>query len=369
MRPDGRVGFRNTMLVVPVAGCAKETARRIAAQGDGAIALDNAFGCEVGGKHLDGLAVQIRGLTCSPNVGGVLFLLMGCAATLALKLPQAAKAAGKLVETLNVQAVGSTSNCVSKGVEILENMAAELAKQERVPVGMDSLVIGLKCGASDKLSASELHPLVGLAVDRLVDEGATVALGEICELTECPDDIIARAETPAVAKSVERSIQHWTATIEQIFGVTLELNEEVRTAALGRAAKAGTRPIRKVVDWKDQVTGPGLVLYDGPNSDLTCVTTMQAAGCNLVLFTTGRGTPVCGPVTPTIKLTGTAKTAERMPENIDVNLAGMYESETTKSVAVQKIVDEVLAVANGKQTKGEILGHHEMLFYFEGVMA
>jgi len=356
-------------LVVPISGCSKETARRIAEKVDHAVAIDNAFGCEVGGKHLAGIATQLRGLAGNPNVGGVLFLLMGCAQTLSLKLPEAAQQRGKLVESINVQTVGGTETCVRRGVHILQQMATELDAQQRVPVGMESLVIGLKCGASDKTSFSELHPLVGLAVDRLVDAGATVALGEIAELLACPQDMAARAKDPQVAQAVKKSLTWWKAQEEGIFEIKIDVNEKSRAASLGHAAKAGSRPFQNVIGWKDQIAGPGLVLYDGPNSDLICVTTMHAAGCNLMLFTTGLGTPVCGPVAPTIKLTCTQATAQRMPDNIDLNLAGMFESDETKSNAADMIVNEVLAVANGQETKGEILGHHEMLFHLEGVTA
>jgi len=251
IRPDGRVGFRNHLLVVPIAGCSKETARRIAEKVDGAIVLDHAFGCEIGPKQLDDMATQLRGLVTHPNVGGVLFLLMGCAQTLSLKLPETAKEGGKLVEAFNVQRVGGTDTCVRKGVEILQGMAKKLQAQERVPVAPESLVTGLKCGASDKTSFSELHPIVGLAVGRLVDAGATVALGEIWELIPCPEDIAARAKDPEVAQAIKESIAGWKADSERIFEGEISVDEKAHAASLGHAAKAGSRSFQKVIGWRE----------------------------------------------------------------------------------------------------------------------
>ena len=368
VRPDGRVGFRNTVLVVPIVGCLKEIARRTAQRVQGAVALDNPYGCELGPAHLEDVAVQLRGLITHPNVGGVLFLLMGCAATLRLRLPDVARDSGKLVQELSLQETGGTNVSVAKTAQIASGMDRHLADQQRQPVGMESLVIGTKCGASDRLSLGELHPVVGQAADLLVDMGATVVLGEDNELIGCSDDLASRAADQETAEKIRAYFATFKPALEKHLCNPIEITDPLREASRMHAAKAGTRPIARAVHWRDRITGPGLVLYLGPNSDLICVTTMHAAGCNLMLFTTGRGTPVCGPVAPTIKITSTPRTIQRMTDNIDLSLPNLAASDEIRRAAAEEIVAETLAVANGKQTKGERLHHHEMLFFLDGIM-
>jgi len=291
VRPDGRVGFRNTVVIAPSSGCVKDIARRIADATGDTVALDNPYGCELGPGYLGDIALQLRGLFTHPNVGGVLFLSMGCAATLRLRLPDDARRCGKLVEEINFQRTAGTTALVEQGVRIVNDMTQRLSAQERTPVGMESLIVGTKCGASDRTSLGELHPVVGLAADMLVDAGATVVLGEDNELIGCADELAARAGDENTAESIRAYFERFKTAAEKLWETPIELTDALRDESRMHAAKAGTRAIAKAVPWRDRITGPGLVLYLGPNSDLICVTTMHAAGCNLMLFTTRSARP------------------------------------------------------------------------------
>ncbi len=372
-RSDGRVGFRNNVIVIPLTGCQMEIARRIASSVPGAACLGHANGCDFAGEDLELLGTFLEHFATHPNVGGVVFLAMGCAVTLSFQLPKKAKDSGRLVKTLNTQNSGTT-NTVQAGVKAAQEMIEHLGKAKREPVDFGALTIGTKCGASDKNSFTHCHPVVGRACDMMVEKSATVVLSEDCELIGATDILAERAITPEVGAKIRKMAEQVNAGWSARFGYSLEeasLKGQDRQAwaqgSMGHAAKAGTTPIEGFFDMEEIIKGPGLVILNAPNTDLESVTALAAAGCNVTIFTTGRGTPVGSPASITVKVTATQKTYDRMRENIDVCVAGVVDESESIDAAAGRVVRAVVEAANGEQTAAEKLGHWEVAMPIRGV--
>ena len=372
-RSDGRIGFRNNVIVIPLTGCQGEIARRIASSAPGATGLGHVNGCDLQGSDSELLGVILEHFATHPNVGGVLFLAMGCAATLSLQLPRKVKESGRFVETLNTQNAGTTGT-VEAGVRIVREMADRLAKVDREPVPWSALTVGTKCGASDANSFTHCNPVVGRACDILVERGATAVLSEDCELVGAVPVLADRAEKPEVGAKIRKMADQVNDGWKARFGYTLEevslkgqSREEWSEQSLERAAKAGTTPIRGFFEMEETICGPGLVILNAPNTDLENVTALAAAGCNVTIFTTGLGTPVGSPASITVKVTATQKTFDRMRENIDVCVAGVADGTASIDGAAEQVVQAVVDAANGKQTKAEALGHWEVAIPIRGV--
>jgi altronate dehydratase large subunit len=372
-RSGGQVGFRNSVLVVPLTGCQMEIARRIASSVPGAACLGHANGCDLQGHDFELLGTFLEHFATHPNVGGVVFLAMGCAATLSLELPMKARASGRLVSTLNAQK-GGTSAVVEAGTKIVQRMVAELALAERHPMPFSGLVVGTKCGASDRNSLAYCHPVVGRACDTMIAMGATVVLSEDCELVAAADLLADRADSFETAEKIRRMAEQVNRGWKARFGRTLDdhipkdkTRQDMVQASLERAAKAGTTRIKGFFDMAEPVKGPGLVILNAPNTDLESVTSLAAAGCNVTLFTTGRGTPVGSPASITLKITATQETFESMEENIDLCVAGVIDGRESIDDAANRVVRAVVDAANGQLTKAERLGHWEVAIPIRGV--
>ena len=372
-RPDGRFGFRNHALVIPMSGCQMEIARRVAAAVPGATCFAHPNGCDFQGQDFELFGTILEHVATHPNVGGVLFLAMGCAATLGLGLPTRVRESGRLMEVLNTQNNGTTG-VVERGVKVVQDMVEFLTKVEREPAPFSALTIGTKCGASDRNSFQYCHPVVGRACDILVEKGATVVLSEDCELVGSAHLLAERAANPEVAAQVGGLADQVNGGWKARFGYTLEeralesaSRKEWTRRSLEHAAKAGTGPITGFFDMSETVRGPGLVILNAPNTDLENVTALAAAGCNVTLFTTGRGTPVGSPASITIKITATQKTYRHMEENTDLCVAGVIDGGESVEDAAGRIVQAVADAANGQQTKAERLGHWEVAVPIRGV--
>ena len=366
VRPDGRVGFRNNVVILPLVGCVGDIARRIADRLDGAVALVHPHGCELDGPDADYLSLQMERLLVHPNVGGVILVTMACGATNRFGLAQKAGQAGKLVETVNFHRTGGTIKCVEAGAEIGAKMLAKLGEQPRQALDMSALILGTKCGSSDATSFDVLHKVTGSVCDRLVDEQATVVLGEDYELVPDIENLAKRGVNPRVRSDILRIGSDLEASLRKRHNTEPSWTEEVRAGSAKHAAKAGTKPIQEVIPLEGMIEGPGLVVHNGPNSDLISVTTLAAAGCNMLLFTTGRGTPVGGPL-PTVKVTANRKTEQWMTENIDVGVADVTEGKISAQEGAQRIYDALVRHANGEPTKAERLRHTEIQFHIKGV--
>jgi altronate dehydratase large subunit len=374
-RPDGRVGVRNHVLVVPTVICSAVVCERIAAaRPEHIVALPHLAGCGQIGPDRGMTQDTLLSYCGHPNVGAVLVVALGCEQIIAQELAEAARRAGKPTEILAIQALGGTPATIAKGTDIALAMADSLAPVERAACDISSLVLSLKCGGSDYTSGLAANPALGRVADRLVSLGGAAVLGEVAEIMGAEHLLAARATRPAVATQL---IQ----LVSRVEGEAIALGLDIRGTqpspgnirgglttieekSLGAVHKGGEEsPLEEVVPYAGRVTRPGLTVMDTPGLDVESVTGMVGGGAQVVVFTTGLGTPTGNPIAPVIKITGNAQTARRMGDNIDVDVSGVLTDAEDFDQASSRLFDEVLAVCSGKRVAAEILGHREFAIH------
>ena len=374
-RPDGRVGTRNYLLVVPTVICASVVAERIAnAVAPHGAALPHLAGCGQLGPDRQLTRETLAAYCGHPNVGAVLVVALGCEQIIAQHLADAARAAGKPAEILAIQSEGGTVRTTARGIEIARTLVAALEAEHRVPCGLESLILCVKCGGSDYTSGLAANPALGRVADRLVDAGGTAVLGEIAEIMGAEHLLAARAVSPEPAAQLLR-------IISRVEAETIALGLDIRGTqpspgnirgglttieekSLGATHKGGERtPLTDVVPYSGRITKRGLTVMDTPGLDVESVTGMVGGGAQIVVFTTGLGTPTGNPIAPVIKITGNARTARQMADNIDLDVSGIMDDTETLDDAATRLFDEVLGVASGRQTKAETLGHREFAIH------
>lgn len=374
-RPDGRVGTRNHLLVVPTVICASVVAERIAlAVAPVGAALPHLAGCGQLGPDRRVTQDTLEAYCGHPNVGAVLVVALGCEQIIAQQLADAARAAGKRAAILAIQSEGGTVRTTARGIEIARALAAEIEAEPRVPCDLASLILCVKCGGSDYTSGLAANPALGRVADRLVDAGGTAVLGEIAEIMGAEHLLAARAVSPEPAAQLLRIISRVEAEAIAL-GVDIRGTQPspgnirgglttIEEKSLGATHKGGERtPLTDVVPYAGRITKRGLTVMDTPGLDVESVTGMVGGGAQVVVFTTGLGTPTGNPIAPVIKITGNAQTAQSMADNLDADVSGILDGRETLDGAAARLFDEVLAVCSGKSTAAERLGHREFAIH------
>lgn len=374
-RDDGRVGTRNHVLVVPTVICSSVVAERIAAAiGPTGTALPHLAGCGQLGPDMRLTHDTLAAYCGHPNVGSVLVVALGCEQVVAQVLADAARRHGKPARIIAIQGEGGTVRATAKGIEIATALAAEIAVQQREWCEMSDLVLSLKCGGSDYTSGLASNPTLGRVADRLVDLGGSAVLGEIAEIMGAEHLLAARATRPATS---DRLIQVITRVEMEARALGLDIRgtqpspgnirgglTTIEEKSLGATHKGGERaPLEDVVGYAAPITRKGLTVMDTPGLDVESVTGMVAGGAQVVVFTTGLGTPTGNPVAPVIKITGNARTARHMADNVDLDVSGIMDDTETLDAAAGRLFEEVLAVASGRSTAAERLGHREFAIH------
>jgi altronate dehydratase large subunit len=373
-RPDGRVGVRNHVLVVPTVVCSAVVTERIAASVPGAVALPHLAGCGQLGPDMqmthDTLAAYCR----HPNVGAVLVVALGCEQVVAQMLAESGRDAGKQSAIVSIQGEGGTPKATAKGTEVAADLARMLERDQREWCDVDQLILSLKCGGSDYTSGLAANPALGRVADRLHGYGASTVLGEIAEIMGAEHLLAARATVPAVAGRLLRVIQR-VESEAQALGLDIRGTQPspgnirgglttIEEKSLGATHKAGeTTPLEDVVPYAGRITRKGLTVMDTPGLDVESVTGMVGGGAQVVVFTTGLGTPTGNPIAPVIKITGNARTAHTMADNTDLDVSGILDHSESMDGAAGRLLDEILAVCSGKLTSAERLGHREFAIH------
>jgi altronate dehydratase large subunit len=374
-RPDGRVGVRNHVLVVPTVICASVVAERIAnAVGPQGAALPHLAGCGQLGPDLRVTHDTLAAYCGHPNVGAVLIVALGCEQVIAQHLADAARAAGKPAAILAIQSEGGTVRTTTRGIEIATSLVAALEAARREPCDLASLILCVKCGGSDYTSGLSANPALGRVADRLVDAGGTAVLGEIAEIMGAEHLLAARAASPEPAAQLLRVIRRVEAEAVAL-GLDIRGTQPspgnirgglttIEEKSLGATHKGGERtPLTDVVPYSARITKRGLTVMDTPGLDVESVTGMVGGGAQVVVFTTGLGTPTGNPIAPVIKITGNAQTANSMADNLDGDVSGILDGRETLDAAAARLFDDVLAVCSGKTTAAERLGHREFAIH------
>ena len=374
-RENGRWGIRNHLLVIPTSVCASETAVRIAALISGAVAIPHQHGCCQVGDDYRQTVRTLAGFGCNPNVGAVLVVGLGCEGIQPDVVAEEIAKSGKPVETVVIQQCGGTLKTIAAGEEICRALARRLAAQEREEFDVSELVLGLECGGSDPTSGIASNPSVGKASNRLIDAGGSSILSETTELIGAEHLVAARCVTPELGERLLRMVRRMEEKSVS-YGVDLRGTQPtpgniegglttIEEKSLGCVYKAGDKPVVGVLEYAEPVDSAvrGLYFMDTPGEDIDSITGMVAGGAQIVVFTTGRGTPTGCPIAPVIKVTGNPDTYERMTDNIDINAGRVILEEATLDEVGAEIFDMILRVADGELTKAERLGHREFGIY------
>jgi altronate dehydratase large subunit len=374
-RPDGRVGMRNHVLVVPTVICSSVVAERVAAsaQPPGA-ALPHLAGCGQLGPDMQLTHETLAAYCAHPNVGAVVVIALGCEQVVAQVLAERARRHGKPVEIVAIQSEGGTLRATERGAGIAQRFAASLAAQAREWCDVSEVTLSVKCGGSDYTSGLASNPALGRVTDRLVDLGGTAVLGEVAEIMGAEHLLAARATRTDTAKKLIEVVAR-VETQARALGLDIRGTQPspgnirgglttIEEKSLGATHKAGERaPLVDVVGYAAPIERKGLNVMDTPGLDVEAVTGMVGGGAQVVAFTTGLGTPTGNPIAPVIKITGNARTARHMADNIDVDVSGILDDSETIDSAAGRLFAEILAVASGKPTAAERLGHREFAIH------
>jgi altronate dehydratase large subunit len=373
-RPDGRIGVRNHVLVVPTVICSAVVTERIAGAVPNAVALPHLAGCGQLGPDMQLTHETLAAYCQHPNVGAVLVVALGCEQVVAQTLAESARAAGKPAIIVSIQGEGGTPRAIAKGTALASDLAQEIAQATREECGIDGLILSLKCGGSDYTSGLAANPALGRVADRLNASGGSTVLGEIAEIMGAEHLLAARATTPEVAARLLRVVNRVESEARAL-GLDIRGTQPspgnirgglttIEEKSLGATHKAGERsPLEDVVPYASRITRKGLTVMDTPGLDVESVTGMVGGGAQVVVFTTGLGTPTGNPIAPVIKITGNARTAQTMVDNTDVDVSGILDHSDTIEKAADRLLAEILAVASGKETAAERLGHREFAIH------
>jgi len=368
-RRNRKVGVRNHVLILSTVVCANEVAHRIKRRIAAAVVATHPFGCAILGADFEQFKRTLVGFANNPNVGAVLVVGLGCEQIDAPLLAAEIAKGGKLAEALLIQECGGVQGTVRRGTEVVREMQGILAREERVPSPVSELIMATECGGSDFSSGLTANPAVGFVSDRLIELGGTVILSETSEIIGAEHLLAVRAINEEVARGIYGIVERMEGYARRA-GVDTRGSQptpgnirggitSIEEKSLGCIYKAGTKPVQGVVEYAESIAGRGLWVMDTPGQDVESITGMVAGGAQIVVFSTGLGTPVGCPIAPVIKITGNPDTARKMKVHIDVDAGEILKGRDTIEGVGETLFRLLLEVASGKQTKAERWGHGE----------
>ena len=374
-RPQGLPGVRNLVAIIPSVFCANTVVKRITQQVVGTVELTHPVGCSQVGLDLELTAKGLKGIGRHPNFYGVVVVGLGCERFRAKELADSIAATGKPVEMLVIQEEGDTQEAIAKGVLLAQKLVEQASKQQKEEFPLSELCLGLKCGGTDATSGIAANPTLGWVTDQIVAAGGSAMLTEVTELIGAEHLLARRAVTPQVGQNIldtvrnmENKLKTGTAhsDLQNRSALISPGNEDggvttVVEKALGGIHKGGTGPITGVLAYGEPLVEHGLYILDCPGHDGEAVTGLAASGCQVVVFTTGRGTPTGFPGVPVIKITGNTSTYERMKFNLDFNAGEIIDKGLSIAEVGEGLLKTVLETVSGVPTKAEI-GLHDELF-------
>lgn len=379
-RPDGKVGIRNEIWIIPTVGCvnsiakALETAAKkfVGGNVEDVIAFQHPYGCSQMGDDQENTRKVLADMIHHPNAAGVLVLGLGCEnSNIPVLMDYIGEYDEQRVKFLQCQDVEDE---METAMGILEELATYANAFSREKIDASELIIGMKCGGSDGLSGITANPVVGAFSDLLVSKGGTTILTEVPEMFGAETLLMNRCATPELFDKTVALINnfknYFTSHNQTIYENPSPGNKKggistLEDKSLGCTQKSGSSLVKGVLEYAEPVKVKGLNLLSAPGNDLVAATALAVSGAHMVLFTTGRGTPFASPV-PTVKISSNSKLAGHKSNWIDFNAGQMVEDKTKEELA-QDLLNYVLEVASGRKVKSEAAGFHDMAIFKQGV--
>ena len=371
-RPDGRVGIRNKVLILPASVCAADTARLVSSQVKETVTFHNQNGCSQVPSDQQLTMDVMAGFAANPNIYGTIVISLGCEnCQMDLVVDAIRQRTNKPLRQFIIQECGGTIATMEQAVRAAREMVEEASLLKRESFPISELILGTECGGSDMTSGLASNPLIGNTCDRLVDQGGTAVLSETTEFIGAEHILARRGRTPEIRDRIYDIVHRYEDALKLVgedprlgnpspgnkAGGLTTLEEK----SLGCIHKGGHRPVEEVYDYGKQMeAGKGLVIMDTPGNDPSSVAGMVAGGAQIVVFSTGRGTPTGNPVAPVIKITANPITYGKMKDNIDVDASVLLEHPEQMDAVADALLREIVEVADGKLTKSEALGFYEM---------
>ena len=366
-RENGRVGIRNHVLVLPVDDISNAACEAVAAHIQGTLAIPHAYGRLQYGEDLDLHFRTIIGIGSNPNVAAV--VVIGIEENWSKRVAEGIAESGKPVEWFAIEGHGDLET-VRRASWVAKDFVHRASELRRESVGLEEIMVSIKCGESDTTTGLGSCPTVGVVVDRCVDAGGTVLFGETSELTGGEHLIADRCVTPELRERFMDMYNGYVAEIESSAADLLGSQptqgniagglSTIEEKALGNIEKTGTKPVVGVLAPAEVPSdGNGLQFMDSSSAAAEHVTLMAAAGAVLHLFPTGQGNVIGNPIEPVIKVTANPKTAATMAEHIDVDVSGLLSRELRLEEAGDVLMGNVVQTINGRLTAAEVLGHRE----------
>jgi altronate hydrolase len=375
-REDGRAGTRNYIAVVAASNCAAHTVEEIARSYrgqtlppnvDGVVAFPHGEGCaHASGPDIDQLRRTLGGVVAHPNVSSALIVGLGCEVN---QIDFYLRQAGRL-KGLTLQSSGGTRATVEAGRREIDIAIERAAEEQRTEIPASKLVLGLNCGGSDSFSGITANPALGHCSDLLAMAGATSVLAETPEIFGAEHLLVRRARSRQVAEKLLSCISNYKRYLRRFEGSFDDNpspgNKEggltnILEKSLGAAAKGGTSALIEVYEYAERISAPGFCFMNTPGYDPVSLSGLVAGGCNLIAFTTGRGSAIGFPTVPVLKIASNSTTYNRMRENMDVNAGAIADGNSSVEQMGKTVFDLLLEVASGKRTAAERMGHQEFV--------
>ena len=371
-RPDGRVGVRNKVLILPTSVCASDTARIISQQVEGSVTFNNQQGCSQVAVDQQLTMDVMAGYAATPNIYGTVLVSLGCEnCQMDLVAEAIAERTNKPMQRVIIQEAGGTLKAVEQAVRYAKQMVAEAGMVQREEFPISELIVGTECGGSDPTSGFSSNTVLGLVTDEVIDAGGTAILSETVECIGAEHILRQNGRTPEIGEQIYQAILDWEQKRYEESGQDVRCGNPspgniaggittLTEKSLGCIHKAGSRPFDGCFEYGQWIDKKGLYFVNAAASDVLSVTALAAAGATLVAFTTGLGNPIGNPVTPVVKITGNHDTAEALCEIIDIDTSASIRGEKSLQELKTEMLSVFADVMNGKKTRAEENGANEL---------
>ncbi|MGN0250289.1 MAG: UxaA family hydrolase [Oliverpabstia sp.] len=379
-RPDGKVGVRNELWIIPTVGCVNNIATAIERKAqvfktgsiEAVAAFPHPYGCSQMGDDQEHTRQILADLINHPNAGGVLVLGLGCENS---NIGELRKYIGSYDENrVKFLVCQESEDEIADAMVLMKELSQYAGSFQREPISCSELIIGMKCGGSDGLSGITANPTVGAFSDLLVSRGGTTILTEVPEMFGAETLLMNRCENEELFEKTVALINdfknYFTSHNQTIYENPSPGNKKggistLEDKSMGCTQKSGSAPVKGVLAYGEPVCTKGLNLLSAPGNDLVASTALAASGAHIVLFTTGRGTPFASPV-PTVKISSNSPLYNHKKNWIDFNCGSMVDGKPLSELG-EELFDYVIAVASGRMVKSEEAGFHDMAIFKQGV--